>query len=74
MPKDWTDDEIRAMIADSRRIVEEDREKATYTTLHEKYGVKADPKAPPPKQDDPPPDDKPKRKPLWPVGYQEEGE
>jgi hypothetical protein len=74
MAREWTDEEIRALIADSRKIVEEDREKAAYATLHEKYGAKPDPKdpkdpkGPPPRQDEPPPDDKPKRKPLWPVG------
>jgi hypothetical protein len=76
MAKEWTDDEIRAMIADSRKIVEEDRERGQYATLHEKYGAKPpepkDPKAPPPKQEPDPEPEKKARRPLWPVGYEGE--
>jgi len=69
--REWTDDEVKAEIAAAVRIVAEDRERAEYTRLHEKY--KPDPdtdpagngKTPPPKKDgddgEPP---KPKRG-LW---------
>lgn len=56
MAKDWTDEEVRAMIADSVRIVHEDRERTTYKSLHEKYGTKQEPaQETEPKEGDPPP-------------------
>jgi hypothetical protein len=71
MAKVWTDEEIRAMVNDSVRILHEDNQRRTYQALHEKYGAKPDDdnqdpgKTPPPakeKKDEP---DPPKRKPLW---------
>lgn len=76
MPRDWTDDEIAAEIAKNVKIVAEDRERADYTRLHEKYKQTpentppGDGKAPPPPKADGSPGDppagppKPKRS-LW---------
>ena len=66
--KEWTDEEVQAEIKEAVRIVNEDRERATYAQLHERYGEKpkSDPKdgPPPPKNDDPTPTEK-KRRSLW---------
>jgi hypothetical protein len=75
----WTDDEVKAEIREAVRIVTEDREKATYATLHEKYGNKDAPnpddskdgdksKSPPRKEGEPEPDldrSKQKRSLFW---------
>lgn len=55
MAKEWTDEEVRALISDSVRIVHEDRERTTYKSLHEKYGTKEEPPEGEPKEGDPPP-------------------
>lgn len=72
----WTDDEVKAEIAAAVKIVNEDRERAAYNSLHAKYGGgkpsgnddDSDPKGPPapPAKDSPDGDgEKPKRKSLW---------
>jgi hypothetical protein len=61
MAKDWTDEEVRALISDSVRIVHEDRERTTYKSLHEKYGTKEEPAPEEPKEGDPPPAKDPKK-------------
>ena len=73
MAREWTDEEVRAEIAEAVRIVREDQEKATYKSLHEKYGEKAEPpdgkkggKEPPPPKEDGGEPDKPKgKRSLW---------
>ena len=40
--KKWTDDEVKAEIREAVKIVNEDRERATYAQLHERYGKKDD--------------------------------
>jgi len=70
MAKEWTDEEVQALISDSVKIVAEDRERAQYQALHERFGAKPedskdDGKTPPPKKDDKPEDPKPKKKSLW---------
>jgi hypothetical protein len=77
--KKWTDEEVQAEIQAAVKIVAEDREKAEYARLHERYGKApesdGDPgnsgdgdgsKAPPRKEGDPDPnlDPSPKRS-LW---------
>lgn len=71
MPKkEWTDEEIQQEIRDAVAIVQEDRERADYTRLHERFGQSkepTDPNAPkpPPAKD---PQDKPKptgRRSIW---------
>lgn len=39
--KKWTDEEVQAEIKNAVRIVTEDRERASYAQLHEKYGKEA---------------------------------
>ena len=54
--KEWTDDEVKAEIAAAIKIVNEDRERASYKSLHEKYGgepPKPDGEKTPPKIDKP---------------------
>lgn len=73
MPKDWTDDEIKAAIKEAVDIVHEDRERAQYATLHERFGEKppeGDGKNPPPpkKEEEPPPDPPATRSIWWPKG------
>lgn len=61
----WTDDEVKAEIAAAVKIVNEDRERAAYTSLHAKYGGSnptnddgGNPNRPPaPPAKDPPDDD-----------------
>lgn len=65
-----TDDEIRQLIKESRSIFEEDRERATYRSLHEKYGKETeDPStkdgAPPKKEEEGGKEGKPKSRSLW---------
>jgi hypothetical protein len=52
--KEWTDEEVRAEIAAAVKIVAEDRERAQYKSLHERFGEKAAPpegeKTPPKKE------------------------
>jgi hypothetical protein len=80
MAKEWTDEEVQAEIREAVRIVHEDRERATYQQLHERFGQKPSPsgdpkdgKNPPPPKDggDQPPTQK--RKSLW-WGERLEGE
>lgn len=40
MAKEWTDEEVQAEIREAVRIVNEDRERATYAELHSRYGTK----------------------------------
>lgn len=71
MAKEWTDEEVTAEIREAVRIVNEDRERATYAQLHERYGQKpppeGDPKdgknTPPPKTDGTEPPKK--RRSIW---------
>lgn len=67
--KEWTDEDVRAEIAEAVRIVAEDREKARYRELHGKYGSGDQPPAddgngpkPPPAKDEP---SKPKKRTLY---------
>jgi hypothetical protein len=67
--KEWTDEEVQAEIAEAVRIVNEDRERATYKSLHERYGKEStDPPGTPPKKEegDPKPEgDKKKSRSLY---------
>jgi len=69
--REWTDEEVQAEIAAAVKIVAEDKERAQYLALHERFGAKPDDsnqdpgKTPPPAKDDPKPDDKPKKRSLW---------
>ena len=68
MAKEWTDEEVQALIRESVNIVKEDREREHYTKLHEKYGKQEPPKDPgegdpPPPKD--PPADPPVKRSLW---------
>ena len=79
MAKKWTDDEVEAEIKRAVQIVSEDRERATYASLHEKYGKSGsgdpsgsgddpngDGKDPKKGEGDPEPDlDAGKRRSLW---------
>jgi hypothetical protein len=38
MAKEWTDEEIAAEIKRCHDIVREDKDRASYTTLHERFG------------------------------------
>jgi hypothetical protein len=65
--KEWTDDEIKAEIKRCHDIVREDRERASYTSLHEKYGKPAyegqtEVEGGPPPRKDPPEKSEPKKK------------
>lgn len=76
MAKEWTDDEVQAAIREAVRIVHEDRERATYKSLHERYGQdgKTDDKTPPPPNNDdnqPPEPPKKKRTIWWPASDNE---
>lgn len=78
MGKKWTDEEVQQEIKDAVRIVNEDREKASYAQLHEKYGKPAsddsggsdggsgsDDKTPPKKEGETDPDLGKSKKSLW---------
>lgn len=72
MAKEWTDEEVQAEIREAVRIVNEDRERATYKQLHERYGQKdgskdkpEDGKQPPPPKDDGGEPPAKKRRSLW---------
>jgi len=80
MAKKWTDEEVQAEIREAVKIVSEDRERARYAQLHEKYGKgsgdgsgdsdsgnNGDGKTPPKKDGEPEPDldGGGKRKSLW---------
>ena len=74
MARKWTDEEVQAEIKAAVAIVTQDREKAQYLALHERYGSKDDPgkdpakdgPTPPPAKDgDPPPEPTEKKKSLW---------
>lgn len=68
MAKEWTDEEVQKLISESVNIVREDRERASYKTLHEKYG-NAEPPAEPGEGDPPPPkpepNEPPKKRSIW---------
>lgn len=53
--KEWTDEEVQAEIREAVRIVHEDRERATYQQLHERYGQKPPPSGDPKDDKTPPP-------------------
>lgn len=78
MAKKWTDEEVSAEIKEAVRIVNEDRERASYAQLHEKYGKSAsddsggsgdssngDGKAPPKKEGEAEPDLAKGKRSLW---------
>jgi hypothetical protein len=79
MAKKWTDEEVQAEIRAAVQMVAEDRERARYASLHEKYGQQTDPgssgnggdppgddKTPPKKDEDPEPDlGNGKKRSLW---------
>lgn len=67
--KEWTDEDVQAAIADAVRIVTEDRDKAAYLALHERFKDSGEPGknpsgAPPPK-DPADPAEPHKTKSLW---------
>lgn len=66
-PSAWTDDDVKAEIREAVRIVHEDRQRATYAELHERFGDKPrDPDDPKPPPKEPTLDDvKPKRSIWW---------
>jgi hypothetical protein len=77
--KKWTDEEVQAEIQAAVKIVAEDREKAEYARLHERYGKAPEgdggsgssgdgdgSKAPPKKEGEPEPNlDGGKKRSLW---------
>jgi hypothetical protein len=70
MAKEWSDDEISAEIKRCHDIVREDRERAQYTTLHERFGktetdTETEGKPPPAKETGPEGDPKPKKRSIW---------
>lgn len=75
MARKWTDEEVQKEIRDAVAIVAQDRERAQYLALHERYGSKDDsgkgdppkdgPTPPPAKDGDPPPEPTEKKKSLW---------
>jgi hypothetical protein len=73
--KEWTDDEVQAEIREAVRIVNEDRERATYKSLHERYGKEStDPPGTPPKKEgdaDPPEGNKKSKSLYWGEGHDE---
>jgi hypothetical protein len=74
MVRKWTDEEVQAEIKAAVAIVNEDRERATYQTLHERFGTNNDPgndsgnggpPAPPKKDADADPEPTAPKKGLW---------
>lgn len=70
--KEWTDEDVQTEIREAVRIVHEDRERATYRQLHEKYGQDnggtpdpKDGKNPPPPKEEPTEPEKKKRRSLY---------
>lgn len=66
--KSWTDDEVQAYLDEQVAIVRDDRDRAAYRTLHERFKDKPDSqgdgKTPPPDKGDPAPGPK-KRGLFW---------
>lgn len=67
--KEWTDEDVQTAISEAVRIVSEDRDKATYAALHERFGGSGEPPkesggAPPAKEPADPAEPK-KGKSLW---------
>lgn len=53
-PKEPSDDEVRQLISECVGIVKEDRERAQYQTLHERFGAKPEESGEPGEGDPPP--------------------
>lgn len=77
MARKWTDEEVQAEIRAAVAIVTEDRERAQYAALHERFGkdpakddpakdpAKDGPTPPPAKDGDPEPEPTPVKRSLW---------
>ena len=72
MARKWTDEEVQAEIRTAVAMVAEDRDRAHYKTLHERFGDKPagdppkdGPTPPPAKDGDPTPEPTEKKKSLW---------